>query len=126
MNDTITVFRIESDGALTAVSGSPFSLGQGASPAFIAGSPSNGCEVSITHVEINGKKLYVFGNDFDNGSVILLDGEEQNTKNDSENWTTELIGKKAGKRIKVGRPVVISVRTDGGRTSQEFRFERSP
>ena len=125
LNDTISVFRIGSDGTLTAA-GSPFGLGQGASPAFIAAYPSNGCDVSITSVEIRGKKLFVFGNNFDDGSVILLEGEEQNTKNDPENWTTELIGKKAGKRIKVGLPVSIKVRTAGGRMSQAFRFERTP
>ena len=115
LNDTISVFRIGSDGTLTMV-GPPFGLGQGASPAFIAGYPSSGCDVSITRVEISGKKLFVFGNNFDDGSVVLLDGEEQNTKNDPENWTTELIGKKAGKRIKA-EPVSIKVRTSSGRMS---------
>jgi len=124
LNDTISVFRIESGGTLTARS--LFELGQGASPAFIAGYPSNGCDVTITHVEVKGKKLYVFGNNFDDGSIILLEGEEQNTKNDIEDWTTELIGKKAGKRINVGPPVSIKVRTATGRTSQAFRFERTP
>lgn len=125
LNDTISVFRIGSDGTLTVV-GSPSGPGQGASPTFLAGYPSNVWGVSITRAEIIGKKLYVFGNNFDDGSVILLGGEEQNTKNDLEKWTTELIGKKAGKRIKVGVPVSITVRTATGRSSQEFKFERTP
>ena len=125
MNDTISVFKIGSDGILDAVGGLPFSLGQGASPAFITSYPPSNFAVSITGVEINGKKLNVFGKNFDDGSVILINGEEQSTKNVPENWTTELIGKKAGKRIKIGVPVSISVRTAMGRISPEFRFERT-
>jgi len=104
----------------------PFWTGARASPAFIAGYPSSSCDVSITHVEIQGKKLYVFGNNFDDGSVILLEGEDKIPKTILRNWTTELIGKKSGKRIKVGLPVSIKVRTATGRTSQAFRFEAQP
>ena len=56
----------------------------------------------IVSASVQGKKLFVFGENFDPGAVILRNGEEQKTKNDDLNPQTALIGKKAGKRIKPG------------------------
>jgi hypothetical protein len=39
----------------------------------------------ITSVSISGKKLFIFGEDFVPGAVILLNGEEQQTRNDDQN-----------------------------------------
>jgi hypothetical protein len=53
--------------------------------------------------------------------VILINGEEQRTRNDDQNPKTALIGKKAGKKIQLGDK--IQVRNANGSTSQEFTFE---
>lgn len=56
---------------------------------------------------VAGKKLFVYGENFEIGAVILLNGEEQKTKNDGQNPKTTLIGKKAGKKIKAGDRVQV-------------------
>lgn len=62
---------------------------------------------------------------FDSGTQVFLDGIEQKTKNDSENWTSQLVAKKTGKKIKAGVPVTLSVHTLGGRTSPDFNYVRT-
>ena len=76
----------------------------------------------IIAVAISGKKLIVTGEGFAEGAVILLNGEEQKTKNDE---TTLLIARKAGKSIAPGQSVVIQVRNLDGTLSNEFTFVRS-
>jgi hypothetical protein len=77
----------------------------------------------ITAASIAGKKLIVVGENFDSGAAILLNGEEQITKNDGQNPQTTLIGKKAGKRLKAGDRV--QVRNPNGTLSEEFIFTGS-
>jgi hypothetical protein len=55
--------------------------------------------------------------------VILINGEEQKTRNDGQNPQTTLIGKKAGRKIKPGDRV--QVRNPDGALSQEFTFTGS-
>jgi hypothetical protein len=74
----------------------------------------------ITSATVSGKKLFVFGDDFDPGAVILLNGNEQTTKTDPQNPQTSLIGKKAGLQIKAGDK--LRVRNPGGSLSEEFTF----
>jgi N-acetylneuraminic acid mutarotase len=74
----------------------------------------------ITAASVEGKKLFIFGEDFDVGAVILLNGDPQATLNDPGNPQTVLIGKKAGKKIKPGDK--IQVRNSTGALSQEFTF----
>ena len=74
----------------------------------------------IISVSVAGKKLFVLGNNFDAGAVVLINGEEQTTRNDAKNPQTALVGKKAGKRIKAGDRV--QVRNPNGALSQEFIF----
>ena len=74
----------------------------------------------IASASASGKKLFVFGEDFDRGAVILLNGEEQTTKNAGENPRTTLIGKRAGKRIKSGDR--LQVRNPNGSASEGFTF----
>jgi hypothetical protein len=69
---------------------------------------------------VQGKKLFVFGENFDPGAVILLNDEEQQTKHDSQNPETTLIGKKVGKKIKPGDK--LQVRNPNGTLSEEFTF----
>ena len=79
-----------------------------------------GLQVKITSASVTGKKLFVFGENFDDGAVILLNGEEQRTLNDSQNPKTTLIGKKAGKKVKPGDK--LQVRNPNGTQSEEFSF----
>jgi N-acetylneuraminic acid mutarotase len=74
----------------------------------------------IMNVLVEGKKLLVFGQNFDTGAVILRDGVEQHTKNDPQNPQTALIGTKAGKKIKPGDK--LQVRNPNGTMSEEFTF----
>ncbi|HSB11680.1 MAG TPA: beta-propeller fold lactonase family protein [Blastocatellia bacterium] len=118
---SISVFSINKEGLLTHVSGSPFDMGERSylnNSVSIATYPRRNCLLRIDDVSISGKKLFVMGSNFDNGSVILLNGEDQKTSNDEQAWTSLLIGKKAGKRVKAGDR--ISVKTSTGRLSNEF------
>jgi uncharacterized delta-60 repeat protein len=78
----------------------------------------------ITSAVVSGKKLFVYGTYFDEGSDIYLDGEKQKTKNDSDNPETVLIGKKAGKKIAPGQTVTLQVKCPDGRESREYSFTR--
>jgi len=68
---------------------------------------------------LDGKRLSVIGVYFDEGAVILLDGEEQPTKNDKLSPGDILIGKKAGKRVSKNPDTVIQIRNSNGKLSQE-------
>ena len=76
----------------------------------------------ITGASVSGKKLILSGEDFDAGAVILINSQEQITKNDDQSPNSALIGKKAGKRVKTGDK--IKVRNRNGRLSEEFIFNR--
>jgi hypothetical protein len=82
-----------------------------------------GAPVRINNAAVSGKKLFVLGENFDPAGVILLNGEEQKTRNDDQNPTTTLIGKEAGKKIKPGDK--LQVRNPNGSLSQEFTFTGS-
>ena len=74
----------------------------------------------IMSASVSGKNLIVLGENFDPGAVILLNGEEQKTRNDDQNPKTTAIGKKAGKKVKPGDK--LQVRNPNGTVSQEFTF----
>jgi hypothetical protein len=76
--------------------------------------------IKITSVSVSGKKLFLSGENFLVGAIILLNGEEEKTRNDNQNPSTMLIGKKAGKKIKAGDHV--QVRNPDGTLSDEFTF----
>lgn len=69
-----------------------------------------------------GKRLTVRGESFDAGAKILLDGEEQKTKNSDPEPASVLIGKKAGKQVKRHPGTTIQVRNSNGKLSQEVTF----
>jgi N-acetylneuraminic acid mutarotase len=73
----------------------------------------------IILASVSGKKLFIIGDNFHDGAVILLNGEEQKSKNDG----TYLIGKKAGKKIKAGD--LLQVRNPDGTLSAAFIFTGS-
>ena len=77
----------------------------------------------ITMASVAGKKLIVVGENFYPDSVILINGEEQKTRNDDQNPQATLIGKKAGKKIKPGDR--LQVRNPDGPLSEEFIFTGS-
>lgn len=66
------------------------------------------------------KKVFLFGVNFDGGSVILLNGEEQFTIYDSEDPSTVLLGKKVGKKAVAGD--TLQVRNSFGVLSPEFIY----
>jgi len=79
--------------------------------------------IKITSASVSGKKLFLSGESFLVGAVILLNGEEEKTRNDDQNPNTMLIGKKAGKKIKAGDK--LQVRNPDGTLSEEFIFSGS-
>ena len=77
----------------------------------------------IIMASVAGKKLIVVGENFDPGAVILINGEEQKTRNDEQNPQTMRIGKRAGKNIRLGDK--LQVRNPAGKLSEEFIFTGS-
>ena len=82
-----------------------------------------GVPARINRVTVSGKKLFVFGENFEPGAVILLNGERQKTVNDDQNPKTSLMAKKAGKEVTPGDK--IQVRNPNGTLSEEFIFTGS-
>jgi Lamin Tail Domain len=78
----------------------------------------------IISAEANGKKLFVSGLNFDDGAVLLLNGEKQKTRNDDGTPSTLLIAKKAARDIMPGAIVTLQVRNAAGQVSAEFSFRR--
>ena len=60
-----------------------------------------------------------------NDVVILINGEEQKTRNDDQNPQTRLISDKAGKKKNLKPGDRIQVRNPDGTTSEEFIFTGS-
>jgi hypothetical protein len=77
---------------------------------------------SIANARLKGKKLFVSGEGFTNGTEILVDGQRVKTVNDPDNPATLLIAKKAGKSIPVESIVSLSVHTPEGATSEPLGF----
>ena len=79
----------------------------------------------ITSAVVTGRNLIVVGEGFDKGAVIIIDGEDQRTKNDGQNPKTVLIGKGAAKIIAPGQTVTLRVRNSDGTQAPGFGFTRS-
>lgn len=78
----------------------------------------------INAVRLDGKKLLVSGEDFGEGATICVNDKDQKTANDKDNPNTELIAKKAGKKIDPGETVTVVVKNPGGNKSNEVLFTR--
>jgi hypothetical protein len=78
----------------------------------------------IISAQLDGRTLLVSGVNFDAGALILLNGIQQRTKNDQQNPTGLLIGKKLGNQIAPGQSVRLQVRNFDGKLSAEFIFVR--
>jgi hypothetical protein len=76
----------------------------------------------ITGVTMSGRKLFVAGENFSEGAVILINGEEVATRSDPDNPAGMLIAKKARKRMPADQIVTIAVQNQGGAKSQGFDF----
>lgn len=66
------------------------------------------------------KKILIYGINFDGGSVILLNGEDQKTLYDSDNPRTILIGKKLGRWVQPGDK--LRIRSASGALSPEYVY----
>src|SRR5215216_610073 len=76
----------------------------------------------IMNARLSGKKLIVTGENFASDAVIFVNGEKQKTKGDSDNPTTMLIAKKAGKKIPDDAVISIQVLNAAGSSSETFGF----
>ena len=79
---------------------------------------------TVVGATINGKRLLVSGFNFDDGTVLLVNGEEQRTRNDEDDPRMQLIAKKAGKFIAPGQTVTLQVRKPDGTVSEGFSFTK--
>lgn len=66
-------------------------------------------EPRVIEARLNGKKLIVFGENFSDDALIVVDGATVNTRNDSDNPSGVLIAKKAGKQIAPNKIVTTTV-----------------
>jgi protocatechuate 3,4-dioxygenase beta subunit len=79
----------------------------------------------ITAARINGKRLIVTGQNFDDGAKVFLNGDRQKkTENDETNPTTVLIARKAGNLVSAGQTVSLQVRNTDNTLSNEYSFTR--
>jgi len=76
----------------------------------------------ISSATVDGKNLLVSGENFEEGAVILVDGEDQRTVNPDQDFTNSLLGKKTAKRIAPGQTVTLRVRNPDGVLSPEVSF----
>lgn len=88
--------------------------------AFTVYQDGAGAGPEITSTSQSGKKVFVYGVNFDSGSVILLNGEKQKTLHDDSNPRTVLIGKKLGRWVVPGDR--LQVRTSTGALSAEYTY----
>ena len=82
--------------------------------------PQNQQGPQITSARLKGNKLIVTGENFGDGSVILVNGEAVGTRSDPDNPSGTLIAKKAGKKIPPDAMVSVSVQNAVGLTSRAF------
>ncbi len=86
--------------------------------------PLGAAPLKILAASVSGKKLLIHGQNFDSGSKVFVNGIEQKTKIDAANVSTNIIGKKAGKNIRQGDTVIISVRRSTGEFTPDFSYTR--
>jgi hypothetical protein len=104
------------------VSGGRFADSSGIASAELFDGPTPSPQ--ITGASVNGKKLFVAGQNFDEGARVFINDEQQKTANETP--TTLLRCKKAGKKIHRGSTVRLRVRNSDGAESAEFIFTRPP
>jgi hypothetical protein len=73
---------------------------------------------TITRISTVRKKLKIFGERFDAGAVLLLNGVPQKTRNHSEQPLTRLIAYKSGTKVRPGD--TLQVQNHDGKLSPKF------
>jgi hypothetical protein len=90
----------------------------------IVGDGSSPAAPRITGASTSGsKKLFVTGENFQEGAKVYMDGEKQKTNNE-EDFSHLLRCKKAGKKITPGVPVTLVVRNPDATESAPFSFTK--
>jgi hypothetical protein len=100
----------------------------------ISGSDGGSFVPKILNASVNGKKLFVTGENFMDGAEIYMcadcsspatDGKKaKKVSNDSDLPTTMLVSKKAGKDIDRGSVMRLQVKNPDGAVSEPFEFLR--
>ena len=72
----------------------------------------------IISARVKGKNLIVIGENFAEGAMILVNGEPQVTRNDSDNPSTRLIAKRTGNAIPNNTFVTIQIQSAGSLTNR--------
>jgi hypothetical protein len=85
--------------------------------------PPVGTRPVIFSASVDGKKLFVAGEKFEEGAKVELNGENQKTSNE-EDFSHMLKCKKAGKKIERGVPVTLVVKNPDGTRSEPFEYTR--
>lgn len=82
--------------------------------------------ITITGAECQGRNFIVYGERFDDGAVVWMNGSPLDTDNVDTNGDTsrQLVVRKGCKRMPPGQPVTLQVRNADGRTSREFSYSR--
>lgn len=114
ITESLSIGTLGQDYALFA-----FTHGRGAWRVKLGRAP-----LKVLIASISGKKLFIYGQGFDDGAKILIDGEQQKTSNDEASPNTNLIAKKSGKKIAAGQTVSLQVKNADGTLSPAFRFTR--
>ncbi len=78
----------------------------------------------ITDVTAKVKKLFVFGNNFQVGSFVEINGIDVGTLNDDDDPEHFLRCKKGSKKIEAGTTAMIVVRNPDGTASAPFSFHK--
>src|SRR5262249_51412003 len=78
----------------------------------------------ITSIDIQGKKMFVTGSNFDDGATMFVNDQKTKTRNDDTAPTTTLICKKGGKVIDPGMTVNLQVKNSDGTASAVFPYTR--
>ncbi len=81
--------------------------------------------LKIYGARLKGKKLIVEGENFDDGAVILVNGELMKTTRDLESSSSRLVAKKAGNAIPVDTVYRVSVRNSSGEEEYIKNFRGS-
>jgi hypothetical protein len=76
----------------------------------------------IAGARLKGKKLFVWGENFSPGDVIVVNGKKYKTQYDDSGPSPTLVARKAGKNIAVGEVVVIQVSGAAGQMSAAYPF----
>jgi len=78
----------------------------------------------ITSIDIEGKKMFVTGSNFQDGATMFVNDQKTKTRNDDTAPTTLLICKKGGKLIDPGTTVQLQVKNADGTPSVVFTYTR--